>query len=412
MEIEVMRRIILARHLYGLATSYLKASNDLYLFSAVNLLQDAVEAFLLGISDHVNASLSDKITFDKYFVHINEKIAPIELPFKPKLLRLNRIRVDSKHHGIQPARDECDRLAIYVREFFDEVCYAILHVNFSTVSTIDLLNDGEVKNILLDAKYAFENGNFPSCSISCRKAIYLELEHWYDISCFKDGASPRGLLWQYSRAPFYTRNSKYIEEEVNNPTDLIVIDHSDLDNELIKYGVDNTTYWNVWRLTPEVYRNTQKQWIIKNEFDKLDVDILKDQIEYIFSATVDIVFTIHTKRAGTRSRSYGRHYIELKQEEVHIYEKADKTSKISYTTPKGVTKVDSDYSVEGLNNDGLYWHVRHSNEKVYLSGYLHGEHVKRGAGSGMQSCNYAPTNETSKAVAPFMDDRNNERMKW
>lgn len=376
MDIEVLRRIILARHLYGLGTSYLKSSNDLYLFSAVNLLQDAVEAFLLAVSDQVSASVNDKTNFDKYFIQINEKIAPIELPFKNKLLRLNRIRVDSKHHGIQPARDECDRLAISVREFFDEVSSSILNVNFSTVSTIDLLKDGEVKNILLEAKDALENGKLSDCSISCRKALYLELEQWYDISCYKDGAKPRGLLGLYSRAPFYTHNNNYIDEKVKDPTDFIVIDHSDLDNELLKYGVDNTTYWNVWRLTPEVYRDEEKRWIVKNDFDKLDNDILKDQIEYIFGATVDIVFSIHTKRAGTRSPSYGRYFIELSKEEVPVHEKADKTSKIVSVTPKGVAKIDSDFNVNGMKNDGLYWHVSHSGENVYLFGYIHSEYIK------------------------------------
>lgn len=41
-----------------------------------------------------------------------------------------------------------------------------------------------------------------------------------------------------------------------------------------------------------------------------------------------------------------------------------------------MTKVDSDFNVEGLKKDGLYWHVRHSDDNVYLYGYIHGEHVK------------------------------------
>jgi hypothetical protein len=39
MGIKVDRRIYLARHLYGLAMSYLKFRNELYLFSAMNLIQ-------------------------------------------------------------------------------------------------------------------------------------------------------------------------------------------------------------------------------------------------------------------------------------------------------------------------------------------------------------------------------------
>ena len=109
MDIETVRRISLARHLYELGISSLRSKNDISLFSAVNLLQDSVEAFLIAIADHVSASTDQNTKFDKYFVEIDKKIAPKTLPFKSKLLRLNRIRIDSKHYGIQPAHDECDR---------------------------------------------------------------------------------------------------------------------------------------------------------------------------------------------------------------------------------------------------------------------------------------------------------------
>ena len=145
MDMETIRQISLARHLYELGINSLRSSNDLHLFAAANLLQDAVEAYLLAIARHVDAAIDTKTSFDKYFVAINERIKPNELPFKLKLTRLNLIRVNSKHHGIQPARDECDRLAGIVREFFDGVSSSILGVVFATVSAIDLLDEGETK---------------------------------------------------------------------------------------------------------------------------------------------------------------------------------------------------------------------------------------------------------------------------
>jgi hypothetical protein len=118
MDIETIRRLTLARHLYELGSASSRSANDMHLFSAVNLFQDAVEVFLVAVADHVGAAIDQNTKFDKYFVQINEKIAPKELSFKNKLLRLNRVRVDSKHYGIQPARDECARFSLMVREFF------------------------------------------------------------------------------------------------------------------------------------------------------------------------------------------------------------------------------------------------------------------------------------------------------
>lgn len=376
MDIEIIRRISLARHLYELGTSGLKSSNELYLFSVANLLQDAVEAFLLAIADYVKAGIDQNTNFDKYFVLINSKISPRELPFKNKLMRLNRIRVDSKHYGIQPERRECERLSVSVREFFDEVSTSILGVNFSTVSTIDLLKDGEVKNFLNEAKTALESGALETCAIACRKAIYLELEKDYDISMFADGAKPRGLLGYFSSAPFYTRNKEYIDKNVKDPTDYIVYDYSSLDQELLKYGVDNTSFWNLYRLTPVVFRDKDNRWVVKHDFDKLEDELLKDKIEYIFCTTVDIIFSIHSKKEAIKTSDYRNYYIELNQEEIPIYEKADVNSKIVGHTPPGVQRLDCDFHVTGLQHDAIYWMTRYYNEELYLRGYVHSKYVK------------------------------------
>ena len=193
MDIETIRRISLARHLFELGYSSLRSENDLHLFAAVNLVQDAVETFLIALADHLQVAFDQNTKFDKYFVLINEKIAPKELPFKSKLLRLNRVRVDSKHHGIQPARDECLRLTTSAREFMDEASVVHFGAPFATISTLDLLDDSETKQHLVEARTFLEASDFEACIISCRKAVYIEIEKQFDISAYKDG-EPQGLL--------------------------------------------------------------------------------------------------------------------------------------------------------------------------------------------------------------------------
>lgn len=375
MDIETVRRLNLARHLYELGTASLRSANDMQLFSAANLLQDAVEAFLIAIADHVGAAISQSTTFDKYFIAINDKIAPKELPFKSKLLRLNRVRVDSKHYGIQPARDECDRLAVAVREFFDEVSNSILSASFSTVSVIDLLNDGKTKTVLLEAKSALEKGDLRECAICCRKALFLEIERHFDIYEYKDG-KPVGILAGFTDAPYFARSKQYVDANVCDPTDFIVYDHSSLDQRLLKEGADNTAYWNVWRLTPEVYRKKDGKWIVKEEFGKLDDSVLHDRIDYIFSATLDVVLSIHRTWQATKWIDRGKFYMDLKQENVPVYEKADKNSNVKTHTPAGVTRLDTDYRIEGLNDDGPYWHVAHFGDGFSVWGFIHNDFVK------------------------------------
>ena len=329
----------------------------------------------MAIADYVEASIDQNTKFDKYFVDINQKIAPKELPFKSKLLRLNRVRVDSKHYGIQPARDECARFAITVREFFDEVSNSILGATFSTVSAIDLLKEGDTKKVMLEAKEALEANDYSACAIACRKALFLEIERNYYISSYKDG-KPLGLLGGYTKAPYYARNKQYVDESVSEPTDFIVYDHSSVNEELLTLGADNTAYWNVWRLTPEVYKTSDGAWVIKNDFSKLDENVLADKIEYIFSATLDVVLSIHRTRQATKWAERKNYYLELTQEGVPVYKKADKKSDVVGETPAGVLRIDTDYYVDGLNGDGVYWHVSHYEEGISLWGFIHGDYVK------------------------------------
>lgn len=378
MDIEVLNRIILARHLYELGYNASNSSNDKFLFAAINLLQDSVEAFLLAIADHVDAGIDQNTKFDKYFELINQKTEPKELPFRNKLIRVNRLRINSKHYGIQPARDEVGRLFVAVREFFEEVCNSFTGVSFSTVSVLDLLDEGETKQLLAEAKEYLENSNYSECAINCRKAIYLELEKDFDISEFREDFKPkglRGLFGPYSRAPFYARNQKYIDENVSDPTDYVVLDHSALDQDLLKYSIDSTSFWNVWRLTPEVWRDSEKNWYVKRDFDKLEDQHIKDRIEYIYSTTTDIVYSIAIKKANVKSQDYQKYIVNLAEVEVPVYKKADRESEIVATLPKEIVQVDCDFSVEGFKKDGPYWRITQSEEGKYISGYIHDEYL-------------------------------------
>lgn len=381
MDIEVIRRVCLARHLYGLAKGYVGSTNDLYLFSAVNFLQDAVEAYLLALADFLNAQIDQRTTFDRYFILINEKIAPRELPFKSQLMRLNRIRVDSKHYGIQPARDELQRLEVSVGEFFTESSEAVLDASFATLSAIDLMNDGETKECLLQAVQDLTSGNLDNCAIACRKALYLEIEYRYDISPFREGAEPRYglrlLAGTLCHAPYYTRNAQYIEKNVKCPTDYIAYDPADLHQYLSIHRVDNTAYWNIWRLTPEVFKDENSNWFVKRDFDKLDHEILADKIQYILDTSINIVFSIHSVKNTVRTGKYQNYSLDLAREGIPVYEKTSRASKHVGNTPSGLLKLDCDHYIYGFEGDGPYWQVRDFSSGNYLVGYVHNDDLAK-----------------------------------
>lgn len=98
----VINKLTLARHLFRMAEENLRSQRELALFAAANLMQDAVEAFLLAASEHLNAGIDSKTAFEGYFTKIDAKLDPKQLPFRVKLVALNKVRVNAKHHGVAP----------------------------------------------------------------------------------------------------------------------------------------------------------------------------------------------------------------------------------------------------------------------------------------------------------------------
>ena len=106
MERSTINKILTSRYLYSIAKENLRSENGVKLSVGVNLLQDSIELFLIAVSEFLDAPIKISIKFHEYFDIINKKIAPKELPFKSRLLSLNKLRVNSKHYGLQPALDE------------------------------------------------------------------------------------------------------------------------------------------------------------------------------------------------------------------------------------------------------------------------------------------------------------------
>lgn len=368
-----LHKLLLARRLYELSRENTRETNDISVSIGVNLLQDSVELFLLAASEHLNAGVQTNTSFDKYFELINEKIKPRELPFRPRLVTLNKLRVNSKHFGAVPSRSEVEKLQLTVREFFEEVASNELGLAFAEISLIDLIRDGEEKRFLHEAQSAFSSGDFQGCLINCRKAIFVRFESSFDVALFQTDEEPNGfgIVGLFCRAPYYARNQQYIEQHVNQPTDFIVLDHNAIEIELMKSGLDSVSFWNVRRLTPEVYRKALNvEWVVKRELNTLDEDGIRERAEYVLDTTINLFVTADQKIASTRSPEHRQYYVTLLHEQVPVYNKADTGSELVATTPVGLSEIFVDYSVPALNGSGHFWHVSHYNEGVFLSGYI------------------------------------------
>lgn len=369
-----LSKLLLSRSLYHFAKENAASANGIRLSIACNLLQDAVECFLLALSEHVNAGIAPRTDFDKYFEPINQKISPRELPFRLRLIALNKLRINSKHYGLEPAKAELEPLLTTVGEFFNEVTRNDFGKEFATISLLDILCDSESRDLLRQAESDYESHNYTQCLIHCREAIFVTFEWPYDAQPFTNDRD--WFLSIGSRVPYFARNKKYIEENVCDPTDFVIYDHSAIEMELVKSGVDSTKYWNVQRLTPEVYRkDSLAPWIVKRDFSKLDSDGIKDRAEYVLLATTEMMLAADQYRSRTRSHVGRRFQLTLNRDTVPVYSKASKQSSIAQTTPTGMLQLYSNFWIEGFDGSGNFWHLSHWETDPRIYGYVHEDDV-------------------------------------
>jgi hypothetical protein len=242
----VVKRLTLSRHLFEMALRNARSQQEAADAASVNLLQDAIEIFFLAVFDFLNIAVAQRTDFPNYLDKLSDNIGG-ELPFRRRLLEINRVRVHSKHEGIPPNRKEVDGYVTDARKFLEQICEKVLGVDYWTISLVALLDEGEPKQFLKEAEKAFKEGDYVRCLVECRKAFYVTFESEYDTQ--KDLKSDGGVLFS-SSAPYFARDKNYILKNVKEPLDYIVLDYSSIDAELMKEGIDNTAFWNVWRLTP------------------------------------------------------------------------------------------------------------------------------------------------------------------
>jgi hypothetical protein len=370
---------MVARHLYYIAKQNIESSQTLRLFAGINLLHDTVEAALWAAAAYKGVG-RDRAELMQLYDDVSNSLVPKNLSFRSSVVQLNRVRVNSKHYGICPDRKETERLLASMTEFLRETTTTVFDINFWTVSLLSLLRDGEQKDVLAKAQTFFDEGNYLQTVTECRKVIYLSFESWYTIDKFRDPAKAGGGLGAYSKAPYYCRNVEWIRENVKDPFDYIVLAHEDLDKDLLTRGIDPATFWNIWRGTPTVFRyDGTTQWLVKRELEKEVSGATEDHAAYILEQTIDIA--LRNEEYWRRVRSLGRSgnfVVRLKGDGINVYAKADRSSTVSAVTTAGLREIGVTGSTIGLNDEGPYWKVVHSDIESlgrWYSGYIHNDDI-------------------------------------
>lgn len=134
-----IRRLAFIKYLYGVAVQQ-SASPELIAAASLLTFHDSVEMFLRLASEHINAGAGTDTSFMGYWPLISAKLPTnAELAQKDSMQRLNKARVNMKHHGTMTSKLDIEAFRASTTAFFQDNTPLIFALNFDEISLIEFV---------------------------------------------------------------------------------------------------------------------------------------------------------------------------------------------------------------------------------------------------------------------------------
>lgn len=163
-------QLLLTKRLYIEAKHYVERQDTISSGIAISMLHDAVELYIWTLLKHKDLTVKDQSPFTTNLDILQN--AKIWVPFKGKLLELNKARINFKHYGNLPAIEEARKHQDYVEEFLSEAMNEHFGIAFDSLSLADLILDEEIRGFLKRAEGYMEYGKLNEAAIELAKARY------------------------------------------------------------------------------------------------------------------------------------------------------------------------------------------------------------------------------------------------
>ena len=161
----IIRRLSLPRFLFREAKAALQRPGPYSGGMATSLFQDSVEAFLRILVEHGSVNIGASVPFDKLLDKVGATFNSV-LEHRAVITRLNKARVNFKHHGQRVVNEEALSFAYNVEAFLAEVSSDVLQLDFGSVSLVSAIGHRRTENWLDKAEKFAAEGSYRQ-SLEC-----------------------------------------------------------------------------------------------------------------------------------------------------------------------------------------------------------------------------------------------------
>ncbi|MDK7585094.1 hypothetical protein [Alcaligenes phenolicus] len=152
----MIEQLIIVKRIFSIADQYSQKMEPLSAGLAISLFQDAVEQLSWCVAKHLDLTVKDNEGFTSLLDKI-ENHSEGKIPYKAKILELNKARVSFKHYGNLPARSESEKFRAYTYDFLVLSSQRYLDIDFENISLASLISDNRIRKHVEAAQTALLN---------------------------------------------------------------------------------------------------------------------------------------------------------------------------------------------------------------------------------------------------------------
>jgi hypothetical protein len=363
MKTNTIHSLITARTLLDEALRQVAYADRHSCSAALILLQDSLEIVMLSLlieKDLDEQKSLESKSFDELIGEL--KKSGIVVPKSGTLKALNKERVIVKHYGQLAEPLTVQNYAEAAQHAIEQMVIQVIGKSLRDIFLTDRLEEDESKEHLISANYLIEAEQYLNALIDIRKAIFIKIEINYSVHGWATAPETKeGLFASMMRgghnAPYYTRDPKWIKENVKTPIEYIQIDHEHLRVDCLERGVNTAELGNVRRLTPDVFRSSKEYpWQVQIE-NRTYADATAANANYCLDRAISILLKYqqyaqsHRHITPSDRPSLGGDYVDSP-----IYLKASENSQIIATIKHGVEyKISA--TVDGFSIGDTYFSI-------------------------------------------------------
>jgi hypothetical protein len=258
------KQLLLIKYLFNKGEDILSGSNSFSAGLAISLFQDAVELLLWTIAkEYPEVQVKEKDSFDQLWStvsKIQKDGSVLGLAYSPRIIELNKARVNFKHYGNLPALSEAQKFRGYVDAFLTSASADYLGLDFKAISLVDIIRNVEMRDKIKSAEECESNEDYQGCIMNCAHAGYMVFNTFNKIL-----PRVKSLAEHVDRDAYHNVNNalNYVEEYLNALRDFSFISLLNINIvDYIRYrkisprvhrtmnGIFHTT-WSPIKITPE-----------------------------------------------------------------------------------------------------------------------------------------------------------------